>query len=117
MSDEQPSIEAAEAEPQPEVKKDDGSIVVRLVTDLGEADITVPPRARWRSTARNRLSSQDDLGWAAGTLSDDDVKTWIDLDPVWEDVENFFESFNKLAPENNRAERRAAKRGHLRAAS
>ncbi len=105
MSDEQPSIEAAEAEPQPE-KKDDGSIVVRLVTDLGEADITVPPRARWRSTARNRLSSQDDLGWAAGTLSDDDVKTWIDLDPVWEDVENFFTELNRLSPDTNRADRR-----------
>lgn len=122
MTDEQPTLDATEAPEAPEAAEEkreapEGHVVVRLVTELGEADVTVPPRAKWRSTARNRLSQGDDLGWAAGTLSDDDVRTWIDLDPVQVDVEEFFERFNKLAPEENRAARRAKQRGHLRAAS
>ncbi len=119
MTDEQPALTATtEADGTPEAEKeDDGSVVVTLVTDLGEADITVPPRKRWRSTARNRIAQGDDLGWAAGTLSDEDVRAWIDLDPVPGDVETFFEAYNKLCPEENRATRRAKQRGHLRAAS
>ncbi len=114
MSDEQPSIEAAEAEAQPEVKKGDGSVVVRLVTEIGEADIRVPPRNKWGSMSRNRIHQGDDLGWAAYTLADDDIKKWMELDPTTEEAEAFFERFNELSPvANNRAERRR----HLRAAS
>lgn len=91
-----------------------GWVVVRLVTELGEADIAVPPKNKWGSMARNRLTQGDDLGWAAYTLLDDDVRTWSRLDPDLDEVEAFFERFDKAAPQgNNRAERRR----HLRAAS
>ncbi len=122
MTDEQPNPHATAGAEEPtgpaaeQAKPDADLIVVKLITDLGEADISVPPRAKWRSTARNRISQGDDLGWAAGTLSDADVRTWIDLDPVPADVEEFFERFNKLAPEDNRAARRAKQR-NLRSAS
>ncbi len=112
---EQPTL--PEATPAPEaVKPDDGSVVVKLVTTLGEADIRVPPRNKWRSMARNRLTQGDDLGWAALTLSQEDAEAWIDLDPDQDESGDFFAEFNRLAPQgNNRAERRAGR--HLRAAS
>lgn len=115
---EQPTLpEPATAAAAPEAAKpEDGSVVVRLVTTLGEADIRVPPRNKWRSMARNRLTQGDDLGWAALTLSQEDAEAWIDLDPDQDESSTFFESFNRLAPAgNNRAERRAGR--HLRAAS
>ncbi len=112
MSDEQPTLDTTE-EPQPESKKDDGSVVVRLVTENGDADIRVPPRNKWRSMARNRLTSNDDMGWAVLTLSREDAEAWIDLDPTVDESTAFFEAFDKAAPANNRAERRR----HLRAAS
>ncbi len=95
----------------PKVDKD--SVVVRLVTVNGEADITVPPRNKWRSMARNRLSSNDDMGWAVLTLSREDAEAWVDLDPDTDESTAFFEAFDKAAPATNRAERRR----HLRAAS
>jgi hypothetical protein len=79
-------------------KSDDGSVVVRLVTDLGEADITVPPRNKWRSMARNRLASNDDMGWAVLTLSREDAEAWVDLDPNADESSRFFEAFDKATP-------------------
>ncbi len=117
MSDEsptdvQPSQPELPAAPEP-AKPDDGSVVVRLVTEAGEADIRVPPRGKWRSMARNRLSTGDDLGWAVLTLSREDAEAWIDLDPDQDEAGRFFEAFDRAAPTMNRADRRR----HLRAAS
>ncbi len=98
---------------QAATKPDDGSVVVRLVTENGEADITVPPRNKWRSMARNRLTSNDDMGWAVLTLSREDAEAWVDLDPTVDESTAFFEAFDKATPATNRAERRR----HLRAAS
>jgi hypothetical protein len=108
MSEDTPNSTADEA-----AKADDGSVVVRLVTENGEADITVPPRNKWRSMARNRLSSNDDMGWAVLTLSREDAEAWIDLDPTVDESATFFGDFDKATPATNRAERRR----HLRAAS
>jgi hypothetical protein len=109
--------EVAEEKPAPR-EIPDGYVLVRLITALGEGDIIVPPRNKWRSLARNRLVQNDDLGWAVGTLSDIDILTWVDLDPDQDEVEDFFTRYNELAPADNRAARRAKQRGtHLRAAS
>lgn len=118
MSDEQPTLDAtADEQPDRNPAPDDGSIVVRLVTTLGEADIAVPPRNKWRSMARNRLTQGDDMGWAVLTLSREDAEAWVDLDPDQDESRSFFQDFDRLAPEENRATRRAKQRGHLRAAS
>ena len=113
MSDEQPTLDTADEAPKAEAKPDDGSIVVKLVTDFGEADLRVPPRGKWRSMAMNRLTQLDSLGWAALTLSEEDAEKWIDLDPTADEVQRFMEDFNRLSGVNNRADRRR----HLRAAS
>lgn len=97
-------------------KVPDGHVVVRLVTVNGEADVVVPPRNKWRSTARNRFAQGDDMGWAVLTLTREDAEAWIDLDPDQDESQAFFREYDRLAPEGNRADRRA-KRGHLRAAS
>ncbi len=87
-------------------KADDGSVVVRLVTSDGEADITVPPRERWRSTARSALNRDDDLTWAVLTLSDEDGQKWLDMDPTAAEARVFFEELSKKMGLNNRADRR-----------
>lgn len=97
----------ADPETKPKREVPDGWILVPLVTELGEGEIAVPPRGKWGSMARNRITQGDDLGWAAFTLSDDDVATWRELDPTSDEVEEFFESFNRLSPDVNRARRRA----------
>lgn len=104
----------ATPEPASADKPDDGSVVVRLVTDLGEADIRVPPRGKWRSTARNRMAANDDMGWAVLTLSREDAEKWIDLDPTVDEALAFFTLFDQQSPLLNRADRRAQR--HLRSA-
>jgi hypothetical protein len=117
MSDETPTADAQPTLPEPAVvpdvaKPDDGSVVVTLSTEAGEAEIRVPPRGKWKSMARNRLSQGDDLGWAVLTLSREDAEAWIDLDPDQEESSRFFGDYDKAAPVNNRADRRR----HLRSA-
>ncbi len=102
------TVEAKEPRPLPE-----GWVTIRLVTELGEADIQVPPRNKWGSIARNRLLQGDDLGWAVMTLHRDDYETWIDLDPTSEESETFFTAMSKTEQVNYRSDRRR----HLRAAS
>lgn len=118
MSDEQPHPDVAEPGPQAEAEPErpplkEGEVDVRLVTEAGEADIRVPPRGKWKSIARNRLSTGDDMGWAVLTLSREDAEAWIDLDPDQEEAAEFFSRYDRLAPVANRADRRR----HLRAAS
>lgn len=114
MSDEQPTLDVQPAMVAvPEPKPDDGSVVVKLVTEYGEADLRVPPRGKWRSIAMNRLTQMDSLGWAAYTLSAEDADKFLDLDPTSEDFERFMQKFNEIVGVNNRADRRR----HLRAAS
>lgn len=118
MTDNQPTLDApVEGEVLGVNDVPEGHVKVRLITELGEADLVVPPREKWRSVARSRLANGDDFGWAALTLSNDDAQAWMDLDPTTSEAEEFFERFNKVAPVLNRAERRAKQRGHLRAAS
>jgi len=84
----------------------DGSVVVRLVTEFGEADITVPPQAKWRSSARHALfTNGDDLGWARSVLSETDMKAWLDLDPTQDEMEAFFRAWGRAT--GNRAARRS----------
>jgi hypothetical protein len=102
------------AEPAPLAE---GEVIVRLVTEVGEADIRVPPLKQWRSSARNALFSRgDDLAWAIATLSTEDAQTWTDLDPTKGETEIFFEAWGKASGSSNRADRRA-RRGNLRAVS
>ncbi len=116
--DTQPTLDVeAPAEQPTERVVPDGHVVVRLVTEAGEADIVVPPRNKWKSTARNRLSQGDDMGWAVLALSREDAEAWIDLDPDQDESQAFFSAYDKKAPQENRADRRAKQRGHLRAAS
>jgi hypothetical protein len=76
---------------------DDGSCTVKLVTEFGEALITVPPLSSWRSVARNALfTKQDDLTWAARTLSTEDATTWMDLDPTQAESSEFFERWGRV---------------------
>jgi hypothetical protein len=96
------------------VEPDDGGVTVTLVTELGQADIRVPPLGRWRSKARNALFSRlDDLAWAATTLSVEDLQTWMDLDPTQDEVEVFFQGWGRSTGQSlgeSRAARRASTR-------
>lgn len=117
MSD-QPMLDAAdpsatvEPAPQPEAKKEDrpladGEVIVTLVTELGEADIRVPPFKSWRSSARSALLTRgDDMSWAALTLSREDAEAWIDLDPTKTEADEFFSAWEKKAGISNRDDRR-----------
>lgn len=78
---------------------DDGSIVVQLVTEFGKADITVPPQRKWRSIAKNALHREDDLAWAAQTLSVEDYQEWIRLNPSGEESGEFFTTWGRLVGE------------------
>lgn len=110
--------EAVRAEVEAEQASNDGSIVVTLSTDLGEADIRVPPLSRWRSQARAALFTRgDDLTWAARTLSRDDAQAWAELDPTQEETNTFFAEWGRLTGQSlggSRAERRSSARTHRR---
>ena len=101
--DDEPGVEptplrAVQAETAAEERVEpDGSIVVTLRTDLGEAPIRVPPINRWRSSARNAIFSRmDDLFWAGKTLTPQEFLTWTKLDPTQDDVEEFFNTWGEL---------------------
>lgn len=115
VDDEMSDAERMQAEVDAEEEVDeDGSILVHLVTDRGEAGIRVPPVGRWRSQARAALFSRgDDLTWAALTLSPDDARTWQQLDPTKDDSDEFFTLWGNLtgqAAGESRASRRASGR-------
>lgn len=97
-----------------EVAAETEGLVVTLVTDRGEADITVPPLSKWRSTARAALFSRgDDLSWALLTLSRDDAEAWTDLDPTMADVQDFMADWSRAGGEDvggSRASRRSSAR-------
>lgn len=100
-------------EPEPLAE---GEVIVRLVTEVGDADIRVPAMGKWRASARNALNTRgDDLAWAAVTLSDEDFNAWKDLDPTKDEIESFFEEYGRKSGASNRADRRARQRGNLRA--
>jgi hypothetical protein len=86
----------------------DGAVVVRLITEVGEADIRVPPQKAWRSSARHALfTAGDDLSWAHATLSEADAKEWAELDPTNEEAEKFFRDWGRATgAAGNRSERR-----------
>jgi hypothetical protein len=91
-------LRAVQAETEAEQHvTDDGSVVVELVTDYGKADIRVPPIRKWRSIAKNALYMRDDdLSWAAQTLSPADTQEWIGLNPTGEDTAAFFERWANM---------------------
>lgn len=86
----------AEAAAESEAEED-GSIVVQLVTDFGKADIRVPPLRKWRSLAKNALfSREDDMAWAAQTLSFEDAQAWMRLNPTGDEAAAFFDEWGRL---------------------
>lgn len=91
------ALSAVEAEVAAE-ENGDGSVVVTLRTELGFADIRVPPMGRWRALARNAIFTRgDSLLWAAKTLSPTDAQQWVRLDPSGEEVDEFFEDFGRAS--------------------
>jgi hypothetical protein len=106
------------AEVETETETDDGSVVVTLATDLGKADVTVPPLSAWRSMARNALFSRgDDLFWAQRTLTPEDAQAWMELDPTQAEVQDFFAAWGRVTGQMlgesaaaNRASRRMQRR-------
>jgi hypothetical protein len=117
MSDEQPTLDATpsavelaptgQVGPDPDPPLADGWVIVRLVTEVGEADIRVPPANKWRSSARSALlSNGDDMNWARLTLSRKDAEAWIDLDPTRDEANAFFEELDKAMGLSNRSDRR-----------
>lgn len=110
-------LDAERMEAEVAAEDDDGSVVVTLTTDLGFADIRVPPIGQWRSMARNALFRMDDLHWASSVLSTQDAKEWYRLDPTQDEVNGFFELWGEATGQNlaeSRRERRASARTHRR---
>ncbi|HLL69021.1 MAG TPA: hypothetical protein VK453_25400 [Micromonosporaceae bacterium] len=101
-------------EAEVEAEENDGSVVVTLSTEEDDADITVPPVARWRASAKNALFSRGDtLLWATGTLSPADARAWARLDPTTEESDRFFEAWGEASGQGmgeSRASRRASAR-------
>lgn len=116
LDDEPSTAERMQAEVEAEL--DDGSVVVTLSTEAGDADITVPPLNRWRAMARNALFSRgDSLLWASRTLSADDARAWLELDPDGGESDAFFAEWGRLTGQSagesqasNRASRRTQRR-------
>lgn len=96
---------AAEADATPD------GVVVPLVTDEGEFEVTVPPPGRWRSRANRALSDGNFDVWAEIVLSEEDYDTWCEADPVLDDVEAFFTAWKHASgesrPKSSRSSRSA----------
>jgi hypothetical protein len=108
-----PAVQVAAVQPVPQAQAEpsvaDESVVVRLTTADGEADIRVPPMKGWRSTARSALFTRgDDLFWAVNVLSAEDAQKWADLDPRQDESDRFFKEWGRLTGmQGNRADRRS----------
>lgn len=76
---------------------DDGSVVVQLVTADDKVDIRVPPIGRWRSSARAAVFAfpPNELHWAVLTLSREDARLWLTLDPTYDEAQAFFQRWQE----------------------
>lgn len=114
-----PAVQAAAppAEPAPSAEPQDtprelpeGWFMVTLRTADGEADLAVPPMDDWRATAKNAAFTRgDELAWAVETLSAEDSRQWLELNPTGRETREFFTEWGRLVglAEGNRAHRRA----------
>lgn len=73
---------------------------VPLVTEAGEFDVHVPPPGRWKTRANRALKEGDFDVWAELVLSAEDYATWLEADPVNDDVQHFFEAWQSSTGEN-----------------
>jgi hypothetical protein len=91
------ALEAVEAEA--EASRDGDTFT--LTTELGEAEIFVPPIGKWRSQARHALIALgDDFTWAQKTLAPEDFAEFVRCDPDAEESAVFFAAVMAANGEN-----------------
>lgn len=56
---------------------------------LAGVDLRIKPANHWRPSYLRALRAGDYDTWAAGVLHEDDVQTFIDLDPTFDEINEF----------------------------
>jgi hypothetical protein len=75
-------------------------VLVPLVTDAGEFEVTVPPVGKWRTAANKALREGDFDTWAQLVLSKADFKEWLAAESTTDDAAAFFEAWGDAVGEN-----------------
>jgi hypothetical protein len=87
-------------------------VLVPLVTDAGEFEVTVPPVGKWRTAANKALREGDFDTWAQMVLSKDDFKVWLKAESTTDDAAAFFEAWGEVVgedPKESRPSRRSSR--------
>lgn len=75
-----------------------GPVLVELIT--GEVSIRVLPARMWRLSGYSAIKEGDFLTWAKKCLaSDEDYEAFIDADPTFEQINQFFTRFGAATGE------------------
>ncbi|KDQ65759.1 hypothetical protein [Streptomyces sp. NTK 937] len=53
------------------------------------AELRIKPGNKWRPSYLRALRNGDYDAWAAGVLHEDDVQSFIDLDPTFDEINDF----------------------------
>lgn len=80
--------------------------------ELAGRPIYVPPVKQWRASALHALREGDFETWAKITLDDDDWTIWAEVDPTFQEIDDFFATINTgigTSPGNSRASRRSSR--------
>lgn len=100
-------------EPPTEASAPEREVTGELVQgELAGRTIYVPPVKQWRASALHGLREGDFETWAKITLDDDDWAIWSEVDPTFEEIDDFFASINSgigTSPGNSRASRRSSR--------
>lgn len=91
---------------------EDGSVVVTLTTEAGQADMHVKAVQKWKASGVRGMRQGDFDTWAEKALSAESYKQWVRLDPDLDEVEVFFESWNEVtgqSPKGSAARTRFSK--------
>jgi hypothetical protein len=91
------ALEAVQADAQAAPE----GVAVALVTEAGDFEVHVPLPGRWKTRANRALKDGDFDLWAELVLSAEDYATWLEADPVNDDVEQFFEAWGTASGENS----------------
>lgn len=113
LAQERDEEENARAEPRPESSAPEREVTGELVQgELAGRPIYVPPVKQWRASALHALREGDFETWAKITLDDDDWAIWAEVDPTFEEIDDFFATVNTgigTSPGNSRASRRSSR--------
>lgn len=113
QAQERDEAENARAEPEPATSAPEREVTGELVQgELAGRTIYVPPVKKWRASALHSLREGDFENWAKISLEDDDWAIWTEVDPTFEEIDDFFATINSgigTSPGNSRASRRSSR--------